>query len=138
MSTIKLEVVTPRRLVMAEDVEMVIARGSEGELGILPQHAPLVTPLVVAPLKVKAGGKWEELAVAGGYLEVVPNQVTVLANTAERVGEIDVDRAKSARDRAEERKQGRRDGEEVDLARAEAALKRALMRLRVAGEKTER
>ncbi len=135
MSTTRLEIVTPRRLVLVADVEMVIARGTEGELGILPQHAPLVTPLEVAPLKLRAGGKWEELAVSGGYLEVMPNRITVLANTAERAGEIDVARARSARERAEERKKGRREGEEIDMARAEAALKRAITRLRVAGEK---
>jgi F-type H+-transporting ATPase subunit epsilon len=133
-----LEVVTPTKLVLAADVEMVVARGAEGELGILPQHAPLVTPLDVGTLRVKAGGKWEELAVAGGYLEVLPTRVTVLANAAERATEIDVARAREARERAEARKTGRGPyGEEVDMARAEAALKRAVTRLRVAGERHE-
>jgi F-type H+-transporting ATPase subunit epsilon len=131
MGSIKLEVVTAERVVYADDVDMVIAPGIEGQLGILPRHAPLLTALAYGELRIKKGGEEDILAIGGGFMEVLPDRVIVLADSAERAEEIDLDRADAARRRAEERlKQSR--SEEVDFARAEAALRRSLARLKVA------
>ncbi|GIQ70857.1 F0F1 ATP synthase subunit epsilon [Xylanibacillus composti] len=129
MSTVLLEIVTPERIVYSEPVDMVSVRGAEGELGILPNHIPLVTPLRVAPVRVKSEGKEEYIAVGGGFLEVRKDKITILAETAEKPGEIDVDRARAAKERAEKRLQSRM--EEIDFRRAEIALQKALTRLDV-------
>ena len=130
---LKLEIVTQeRRVYSADDVEMVIAPGSEGEMGILPRHAPLITSLQEGVMRVKrAAGAEEVLAIHGGFMEVLPDHVTVLADAAERAEEIDLARAEEARQRAEELMKQRRD-DKVDYARAEAALRRSLVRLKVA------
>ena len=105
-----LEIVTIERKVYSEDVDMVIAPGSEGELGILPNHTPLLTTLTEGVLRVKRGGDEEVFAIGGGIMEVLPNKVIVLADAAEASDEIDVARAEQARQRAEallkERKPG--------------------------------
>ena len=93
MAKIKLEVVTVEKLVYSDDVDEVIAPGTEGELGILPHHAPLITMLEPGVLIIKAGGQDVELALSGGYMEVRPDRVIVLADAAERAEEIDVSRA---------------------------------------------
>jgi F-type H+-transporting ATPase subunit epsilon len=132
MATIRLEVVTAERVVYADDVDMVIAPGIEGQLGILPRHAPLLTSLDYGELRIKKAGKEDEsLAIGGGFMEVLPDRVTVLADSAERAEEIDLERAEAARRRAAERLKQRR-VEDVDFARAEAALRRSLARLKVA------
>ena len=130
---LKLEIVTQeRRVYLADDVEMVIAPGSEGELGILPRHAPLITSLEEGVMRVKrAGGREEVLAIHGGFMEVLPDQVTVLADAAERAEEIDLARAEEARQRAEELMKQRRE-DKVDYAHAGTALRRSLVRLRAA------
>jgi F-type H+-transporting ATPase subunit epsilon len=134
VSTFVLEVVTPERKVYAETVNMIIAKGIEGELGILPNHIPLVTPLKIAPLKVKKQGQPDQLiAVHGGFMEVRKDKVVILAESAELPEQIDVERARSAKQRAEERlKQAKRD--DIDFKRAELALQRAMNRLDVTGK----
>lgn len=131
MSTVRFEVVTPQRRVLSAAVESVIAPGAEGNLGILPRHAPLLTilkPGVVYYRKV--GGKTERLAISGGVLEAGPDKVIILADGAELAGEIDVERARRAKERAEKRLRERPAG--LDLARAEAALQRSIARLKAA------
>lgn len=131
MATMCCEVVTPERVVYADDVNMVIAPGIEGELGILPHHAPLMTALTYGQLVIRKEGEEDVLmAIGGGFMEVRGDRVTILADTAERAEEIDEERALAARRRAEERLR-QRQREDVDFARAEAALRRSLVRLRV-------
>ena len=125
-----LRVVTPNRQVVSEDVAEVQAPGREGYLGILPGHAPLISILQAGELSYRHGQQTRRLAVSGGFLEVLPEQVTVLAETAERPEEIDIARAEAARERAEKRLRGG-DGE-TDVRRATVALQRALIRLQVA------
>jgi F-type H+-transporting ATPase subunit epsilon len=136
---LKLEIVTQeRRVYSADDVEMVIAPGAEGELGILPHHAPLITALQEGMMRVKrASGEEEVLAIHGGFMEVLPDHVTVLADTAERAEEIDLARAEEARQRAEELMKQHRD-DKIDYARAEAAMRRSAVRLKVASKRRQR
>ncbi|MEW5762640.1 MAG: F0F1 ATP synthase subunit epsilon [Bacillota bacterium] len=126
----KLAIVTPERLVFSDEVRYVQARGAEGELGILPDHAPLITSLKIGVLRIKKDGKWRKAAVSGGFLEVKNNRVVILAPTCEMAEEIDVERAKRAKERAEERLRARTP--DIDIRRAEAALARALARLQAA------
>lgn len=128
---LKLDIVTAERVVYSADVDEVIAPGAQGQLGILPHHAPLMTILQAGELVTKKDGKEEILAISGGFLEVRPDHVIVLADQAERAEEIDAARAEAARKRAEERLKERKAGD-LDAARAEAALRRALVRLSVA------
>lgn len=133
MSTFLLEVVTPERKVYSDHVNMIIAKGVEGELGILPNHIPLVTPLKIAPVTVKRQGQKDEvIAVHGGFMEVRKDKVVILAESAELPGQIDVDRAQAAKERAEKRLAAKRD--EIDFRRAELALQRAMNRLDVSGK----
>ncbi len=137
MSTIRLDIVTAERLVFSEDVEGVVAPGVEGQLGILPHHTPLMTMLQPGELLVrKEGGEELCIALGGGFLEVRPDRVIVLAETAERVEEIDVARAEEAKHRAQERL--REHAPELDMARAETAMRRALVRLQVVGRRRKR
>ncbi len=129
-STLTVEVVTNERIVLSEnDVEMVSAPGSEGMLGILPNHAPLVTTLSAGELRIKKGGSEQSMVVFGGFMEVLPDKVIVLADVAEKVDEIDVVRAEEARKRAEEAIA--RGGDRTDLAAAEARLSRAQVRIKL-------
>ncbi len=128
---LRLDIVTVERLVYSEDVDMVIAPGIEGQLGILPHHAPLLTALTFGELQVKRGDEVESFAIGGGFMEVQPDHVVVLADTAERAEEIDLARAEAARRRAEERLRAR-SRNDVDFARAHAALRRSLTRIKVA------
>ena len=130
MTTFRLELVTAERLVYSDDVNMVIAWGIEGQLGILPHHAPLMTMLQPGELIVKKGDEEFYLAVTGGFLEVQPDKVIILADACERADEIDVARAQEARRRASELMEAPPPGGE--LATAEAALRRSMMRLKVA------
>ncbi|BCJ87726.1 F0F1 ATP synthase subunit epsilon [Effusibacillus dendaii] len=132
MKTVPLEIVTPERKVFAEDVQMVIARGGAGDLGILPGHTPLVTTLKISALRIKMqDGSERHVALSGGFMEVKPEHVTVLAETAEMPEDIDVNRAERARERAEQRL-AQSGAENIDYRRAELALQRALTRLQVA------
>ncbi len=128
---LELEVVTPDRLVVSESVDIVMAMGALGEFGILPSHIPFLTPLQPGELRYRKGNQLEYMAVTGGFAEVSNNKVTVLAEAAEKAREIDIDRAKRAKERAEKRL-AQAKAEDVDYTRAEMALKRALLRLRVA------
>ncbi|SFB47237.1 F-type H+-transporting ATPase subunit epsilon [Cohnella sp. OV330] len=131
MSTLRLEIVTPERIVYEKDVNMVVARGVDGDLGIMPHHIPLVTPLKIAPVKAKIGNNDEYIAVHGGFMEVRKDKVVILAESAELGSDIDVTRAQQAKDRAQDRLNHKQT--EVDHKRAEAALQRALTRIRVGG-----
>ena len=135
MAGIRCEVVTAERTVFQDEVDMVVAPGIEGQLGILPNHAPLVTSLTFGELVLHREGKEDEfIAIGGGFLEVGPEHVTILADSAERAGEIDEARAEEARERAEELMAQKR-REDVDFVRAEAALRRSMLRLKVAKRK---
>ena len=130
MAKLSVEIVTGERVVYTEDdVDMVVAPGADGTLGILPHHAPLISLLANGELRIKKGGSEQSIVVFGGFIEVTPEKVIVLADSAERAEEIDVARAEEARRRAEELKARRETG--VDLAEAELALRRASVRLRV-------
>ncbi len=129
-----LEVATPMRLVVADQVDEVVAPGSLGYFGVLPGHAPFLTTLGIGELTYRKGREEYHLAVAGGFAEVRNDKVIVLADTAERPDEIDRERAERARQRAEERLAGR-SREETDYNRAMLALQRALIRLQVAGRR---
>lgn len=130
MATIQLQVVTPERVVLEEEADIVVARGAEGDLGILHGHEPLITPLATGELMYRTDGQEQFLAISGGFLEVRPDRVVVLADYAERSEEIDRQRAEEARRRAEEALSEHR-GTELEAAAA-ASLQRALLRLRVA------
>lgn len=128
-----LEIVTPERKVYAQEVQMIVAKGAEGELGILPNHIPMVTPLRIAPLKAKRPDNAEDLiAVNGGFMEVRKDKVVVLAETAELPEDIDEERARRAKERAEQRLASK-SKDEVDFKRAEMALQKAINRIRVRG-----
>jgi F-type H+-transporting ATPase subunit epsilon len=137
MPSLKIDIVTAERIVYSAEADAVIAPGVAGQLGILPHHAPLMTTLQAGELVVRKGVQEEIIAISGGFLEVRPDRIIVLADQAERAEEIDVSRAAEARKRAEERLKGRGRVAGLDEARAEAALRRALVRLSVA-EKIQR
>ncbi len=130
MATIRLEVVTPEKMVFSEDVDAILAWGVEGQLGILPHHAPLMTILQPGDLIFRKGGQEEALTISGGFLEVRPDKVIVLADACERAEEIDVARAEAAKQRAQEALKEAKSA--VDAATAEAALRRSLARIRAA------
>jgi F-type H+-transporting ATPase subunit epsilon len=128
---IRLEIVTPERLAYAEDVDAVTLPGGEGELGVLPHHAPLISTLGVGELRIRRGGQEELFAIAGGFLQVRPDKVVVMAETADMASEIDLEKAEEARREAERAlESGFQEG--ADLAAARAALQQALLRIRVA------
>ncbi|MFY9114842.1 MAG: F0F1 ATP synthase subunit epsilon [Dethiobacteria bacterium] len=131
MRSLRLEVVTPQKRVLMEEVESVIAPGSEGYLGVLIGHAPLLTTLKPGVLYYrKVGENRERMAVSGGFMEAGPDKVIILADTAELSGDIDVDRARRSKERAEKRLRERPPG--LDVARAELALTRNIARLKAA------
>jgi len=138
MAQMRCEVVTAERVIFQDDVDMVVAPGIEGQLGILPHHTPLMTALTYGELVIhRADGEDEFLAIGGGFMEVGPDHVTILADSAERAEEIDEDRAEAARRRAEEiMAEEYREG--VDFARVEVAMRRSVVRLKVARRKRRR
>ena len=128
--TQRLEIVTPERKVYSEDVDFVVVPGSEGEMGFLPGHSPLASSLKIGVLRVtKDGGKPLRIAITGGFVEVMDSRVTVLTSAAEREDEVDKKRAEAAKQRAEQRLAARTP--DLDVIRAELALKRALNRLKL-------
>lgn len=131
MSKVKVSVVTPDGPVYDGEAEMVSVKGTGGELGILPNHIPLVSPLTINPIRLMNEGKTELVAVHGGFIEVRPDQVTILAQAAELPSNIDVERARKSKERAEERLRSAQE-DKVDFVRAEMALKRAINRLDIA------
>ena len=133
--SISLRVVTPVRLVLEEQVDELTAPGPLGQLGILPDHAALMTTLDIGQLSYKTSGANSVITLTGGYAEVLDNVVTVLADAAEFPGEIDTARAENARARAERTLEDRDNADDQALVAAEAALKRALLRLETAGQR---
>lgn len=129
MATLQLEVVTPEKTVVSEEVEMVICPGSEGEFGVLPHHVSLLSSLKTGPLRYKSGGTENIVFISGGFADVNANKCNVLAESAERAEDIDAARARQALERAERRLAEK--AEDLDVVRAEAALQRAIMRLRI-------
>lgn len=132
-ATFQLEIVTPERLLVSDSAEEVQIPGKSGYLGILPQHAPLITELGVGEISYRKGGKTEHLAVAWGFAEVLPDKVTILAEIAEKAEEIDVERARRAKEQAEA--QLKRGPQDSEYHHAEVALERAITRLKVAEKK---
>jgi len=128
---LKLDVVTPYGLVFSEEVDEIIATGSEGEFGVLPDHVPFLTTLKIGVLTFRKGSESGYIFINSGYAEVGPDRVTLLADSAERSDAIDMERAKEAMKRAEERLKKK---QEIDEARATSSLERALMRMQVAGK----
>ena len=130
MPTMRLEIITAERVVFADDVDLVQVPGIDGELGVLPHHAPLMTMIQPGELMISKDGEAQYLAISGGFLEVMANRVNILADAAERAEEIDEERAQAAIARAQERVTGR--DAELDLERALVQLRRAQIRLDVA------
>ena len=130
MAVLNFEIVTAERMVYSGEVDVVVVPGMEGQLAILPNHAPLITTLQPGELLVRRGGEEVAMFVQGGFMEVMENRVTVLADVAERAEEIDIERAEAAKRLAEG--QIREHRPEVNLATAEAALRRSMLRLKVA------
>ncbi len=138
MSTLRCAIVTQeKQIYSADNVQMVLAPGIEGQLGILPHHAPLITALDEGVMQVRhADGREEVFAIHGGFMEVLPDRVTVLADVAERADEIDLARAEEAHQRAEKLMEKTYEGQ-PDHELAEAAMRRSLTRLKVARRKRE-
>lgn len=130
---IKLEIVTPKGAVLSKDVDIVTAPGFAGEFGVLANHAPFLSTIKTGTLRYKIDSSEEEMMVSGGFCEVSANKITFLVEAAERGHDIDVERAMSAKERAEKRLAAAiEQREKIDRARAEAALQRALARLKIA------
>jgi F-type H+-transporting ATPase subunit epsilon len=140
VAKLSVEVVTAERSVVSDtDVDMVIAPASEGEVGILPRHAPLLATLRPGMLRVKKAGEETEMAVSGGFLQVNRDRVLILADAAERAEEIDEERAEAARKRADAAlAEAARGGSPVQTEAARTALRRSLVRLDVARRKRRR
>ena len=136
MATMQLDIVTAERLVYSEQVSSVVVPGVEGELGILPRHAPLLTMLQPGELRVVKDGEESYVAVSGGFLEVLGNKVTILADTAEYAEEIDLERAEGALKRAQERVASAT--ADMDLERTMASMRRSYARLKVARRRRAR
>lgn len=130
-----LEIVTPHGLVFSGDVDEITAAGTDGEFGVLPGHAPFVTTLKIGMLTYRKDKEVGYFFVNTGYADVGPERVTILADSAERSEDIDVERAKAAMRRAEERL---KQAEKIDFARALAAMERATIRIQVAEKRTAR
>lgn len=133
---LQLEIVSPERRAFTDEVDMVIVPGIDGQLGILPHHTRLITALGVGELRIKKGGTEQSMLISGGFVEVRPDKVVVMADLAERSDEIDETRAIEARKRAEAELQETSDP--VDIARVRAALQTALMRERIATRRRSR
>jgi len=127
-----LEIVTPDRKLLSTEAEVVVCPGVEGQFGVLYGHVPFLSALEIGEMYYRDGGKTEYLAVSGGFAEVTGKKVTIVAEAAEFGREIDVERARRAMERAQQRLAAAKT-ENIDFARAEAALRRAMVRMRVAG-----
>lgn len=128
-SAFYLEIVTPERRFFSGDVEMVVLKTPEGEMGILPGHAPMVVSIAVGPLKIKRDGEWLEAVLTEGFMEVTQHRTIILTDTAEWPDEIDINRARAAKERAEERLHHQIS--RIEYMRSQAALARALVRLKI-------
>ncbi|HKX26672.1 MAG TPA: F0F1 ATP synthase subunit epsilon [Blastocatellia bacterium] len=127
---IKLEILTPERRVLNETVDEVVVPGLNGELGILPDHAPLISQLKTGVLNYRLGQERKELHISGGFVEVLSDRVSVLSDVAEKAEEIDLERARRAKERAERRLAS--GDEDLDFRRADLKLQRALVRIQLA------
>jgi F-type H+-transporting ATPase subunit epsilon len=132
MGTLNLEVVTPDKVLVSQEVDTVVAPGSEGEFGLLPGHVHFLSGIVPGELRFSAGNERVSLAVTNGFAEVSNDNVSVLVDAAERASDIDIDRALQASERAKKRLDKARGTEGVDIARAQAALQRSIVRISVA------
>jgi F-type H+-transporting ATPase subunit epsilon len=135
MGKVNLEVVTPEKVMVSQEVEIVVAPGVWGEFGVLEGHVPFLSGIVPGELRYTSGGQKSSLVVSTGFAEVSNDRVSVLVNSAEKAHEIDIERARRAMERAKARLEKAREDEEIDFLRAEAALKRAIVRIKIA-EKT--
>jgi F-type H+-transporting ATPase subunit epsilon len=135
MGKLHLEVVTPEKVMVSQEVEIVVAPGSLGEFGVLEGHVPFLSGIVPGELRYSVGGHTEHFVVTTGFSEVSDNRVSVLVDAAEKASEIDVERARKAMERAKERLAADRSSEDIDFLRAEVALRRAIVRIRVGERK---
>lgn len=131
MGNVHLEVVTPQKILISQDVESVVAPGSLGEFGVLEGHVPFLSGIVPGELRFTAGGKTERFAVTSGFAEVSENKVSILVDAAEPARAVDLERARKALERARERI-AKRGVDDLDFVRAEVALRRAIARIKVA------
>ena len=136
MAPMLLEIVTAESLVYSEEIDVLVAPGTDGELGILPRHAPLLTALKPGEIRVVKDGEDTYMAVSGGFMEVIGNKITILADTAERVDDIDVERAEEALKLAQERVEAR--ASDMDLERALSSIRKSQARLKVARRRRPR
>ena len=131
MGRLFLEIVTPEKIVVSQEVDSVVAPGTEGEFGVLPGHIHFLTGIVPGELRYNTGAGKESMAVTTGFAEVSNDKVSILVDAAEKTSEIDVERARQAMERARKRLGKDRRTEDIDNLRAEAALRRAIVRIRV-------
>jgi F-type H+-transporting ATPase subunit epsilon len=134
--SIRVDIVTAERLVFSQDADIVMVPGIEGEMGILPHHEPIMTMIKPGEILIRKGTEEYSLAESGGFLEVTPDHITILADAAERADEIDIARAEAAKKRAEEKLTNH--AADTDSANAEASLRRALARIKVAEKRRSR
>ncbi len=133
----RLEIVTPERLVYSEDVDVLTVPTVQGEISILAKHVPLVSIISPGEIKIKKDGETEFMAITGGFVQVLPHNVIILADAAERAEEIDLDRAMKARERAQKLMEEKR-GDKISHAEAMAAFQRALVRIKVGQRKRKK
>lgn len=131
MGRLFLEIVTPEKIVVSQEVDSVVAPGTDGEFGVLPGHIHFLTGIVPGELRYNTGTGKESMAVTTGFAEVSNDKVSILVDAAEKTSEIDAERARQAMERARERLGKDRGAEDIDALRAEAALRRAIVRIRV-------
>ncbi|MDY6971606.1 MAG: F0F1 ATP synthase subunit epsilon [Thermodesulfobacteriota bacterium] len=132
MENLYLEIVTPERIMVSQEVDVVVAPGTLGEFGVLKGHVPFLSGIVPGEIRYSSGGQTEYLAVSTGFAEVSDNKISVLVDTAEKSVDIDLTRAQRAMERARQRLEKDRDNEGIDFLRVEVALKRAIARIKVA------
>jgi len=131
MGILHLEIVTPEKVIISQDVDTVVAPGSEGEFGILPGHIPFLSGIVPGVVRFEYQGTTASMSVTTGFAEILADKVSILVDSAEKAGDIDIERAERAKERAEKRL-AERDKEDIDFTRAQIALRRAITRIKVA------
>jgi len=132
VGTLYLEVVTPEKVLVSQEVDMVIAPGTEGEFGVLPEHISFLSGIIPGGLRFNVGNKQDHMAVTNGFAEVSNNRVSILVDSAEKAHDIDIERAQGSMKRAQERLGQDRETEDIDILRAEASLRRAIARIKMA------